>query len=245
MIAAGSLFTSCIEQVEPEGIRNMRDAKADYIRSLKDVNAADAEFRRAEAEVERAKSRLIDAKAATEAERANKQKMLNELLALENEYKALENEEKAAEVAKRIAELELEMEKAKRDAELQEIQDQIDLAKKQKELDEALRNLEFAANDLTDNEKKALIAAAGAYYAAGEALAVKKAEVAAYQMLIDSLNAAKANADLTWDEESLEFVSTVEMYQNKIAAAKAEIAEYEAKLEATPEPTIENIDKWA
>ena len=57
MTAAGSLFTSCIEQVEPEGIRNMRDAKADYIRSLKDVNAADAEYKRAEADVQRALAR--------------------------------------------------------------------------------------------------------------------------------------------------------------------------------------------
>ena len=249
MIAAGSLFTSCIEQVEPEGIRNMRDAKAEYIRSLKDVNAADAEFRRAEAEVERAKSRLIDAKAATEAERANKQKMLNEYQQLLNEAEAMNNEQKAAEIAKEIARIELEMEQLKRAAELQEIQDQIDLAAKQKELDEALRNLEFAANDLTDNEKKALIAAAGAYYAAGEALAVKKAEVAAYQMLIDSLNAAKADlteaASMKWDEKSLKYVNYVEYFESRIAAEKAKIAEYEAKLAATPEPTIENIDKWA
>ena len=28
MIAAGSLFTSCIKQVEPEGIRDLREAKA-------------------------------------------------------------------------------------------------------------------------------------------------------------------------------------------------------------------------
>ena len=49
MIAAGSLFTSCIDQAEPVGILEIRTVKADYIRALKDLRAADAEFRRAEA----------------------------------------------------------------------------------------------------------------------------------------------------------------------------------------------------
>ncbi|MBQ5438163.1 MAG: hypothetical protein IIU34_00840, partial [Bacteroidales bacterium] len=61
MIAAGSLFTSCIEQVEPEGIKNLRDAKAEYIRALKDLRAADAEFQRASAEVQRAEAALRQA----------------------------------------------------------------------------------------------------------------------------------------------------------------------------------------
>ena len=63
MIAAGSLFTSCIEQVEPEGIKNLRDAKAEYIRALKDLRAADAEFQRASAEVQRAEAALRQAQA--------------------------------------------------------------------------------------------------------------------------------------------------------------------------------------
>ena len=39
MIAAGSLFTSCIEQVEPEGILALREAKARYYDALAQLRA--------------------------------------------------------------------------------------------------------------------------------------------------------------------------------------------------------------
>ena len=64
MIAAGSLFTSCIEQVEPLGVQDLRFAKAEYIRALKDLRAADAEFRRAEAALKQAEARYQDAETA-------------------------------------------------------------------------------------------------------------------------------------------------------------------------------------
>ena len=49
MIAAGSLFTSCIEQVEPEGIRDLREAKARYYDALSQLRAKDGVYREAEA----------------------------------------------------------------------------------------------------------------------------------------------------------------------------------------------------
>ena len=252
MIAAGSLFTSCIEQVEPEGIRNMRDAKADYIRSLKDINAADAEFRRAEAEVERAKSRLIDAKAARETEKANYQKMLNEKQQLLNEALAMDNEQKAAAIAKEIAKLEQEMKEFQRQAEIDEITHQQALAEAQHRLDQALREMEFAANDLTENEKKALIAAAGAYYATIEALAMQNMKVAGLEAELEDMKAkyekeyeqALKDSTMVWDKESLKYVTKIEDWQNKIDNAKKQIAENNAKLEAAPDPTIADIDKW-
>ena len=81
MIAAGSLFTSCIEQVEPEGIKNLRDAKAEYIRALKDLRAADAEFRRAEAALKQADARYRDAETAWMNAQTENQNLLNELQA--------------------------------------------------------------------------------------------------------------------------------------------------------------------
>lgn len=43
MIAAGSLFTSCVENTEPQGIKDLRLAKADYLDALSNLRAADAE----------------------------------------------------------------------------------------------------------------------------------------------------------------------------------------------------------
>ncbi len=65
LIPAGSLFTSCIEQVEPLGIQDMRYAKAEYIRALKDLRAADAEYVRAQAAFELARARYDDARRLT------------------------------------------------------------------------------------------------------------------------------------------------------------------------------------
>ena len=49
MIAASSLFTSCIEQVEPEGVKAIREAKARYYDALSQLRAKDGELRQAEA----------------------------------------------------------------------------------------------------------------------------------------------------------------------------------------------------
>ena len=46
MIAAGSLFTSCLEYVEPVGIQQLRAAKADYLDALAQLRLADAELQK-------------------------------------------------------------------------------------------------------------------------------------------------------------------------------------------------------
>ena len=49
MIAAGSLFTSCVTNTEPQGIKDIRQAKADYIDALSNLKKAEAEKVKAEA----------------------------------------------------------------------------------------------------------------------------------------------------------------------------------------------------
>ena len=85
MIAAGSLFTSCIEQVEPLGIQDLRYAKAEYIRALKDLRAADAELVRAQAAHEQARARYVDAMTANLNADTEYQNLLNEYQQLINE----------------------------------------------------------------------------------------------------------------------------------------------------------------
>ena len=258
MIAAGSLFTSCIEQVEPEGIRNMRDAKADYIRSLKDVNAANAELKRAEAAVKEADAAY---KAAETAWMSEKNKLENEKKALENELLKAENEKKAADFAKQIAELEQQMKDAQHKAELDEIEHQKNVAKAQDELREALRDLELKAQDLTSAEKKALISAAAAYYVTVEAVSKQnlkvveaqkklaslenttennedmvsnyKSQIAAKQKQIDALKeklAGVADMDYTkWNEEIKEYAAQIEALKAEQYKIEIEFATYYAK----------------
>ncbi|MDD3201566.1 MAG: hypothetical protein PHP76_06155, partial [Bacteroidales bacterium] len=66
MIAVGSLFTSCIENVEPVGIQELRLAKADYLNALAELRAADAELQLANAAYRLAETRWMNAKADQE-----------------------------------------------------------------------------------------------------------------------------------------------------------------------------------
>ena len=240
MTAAGSLFTSCIEQVEPEGIRDMRIAKAEYIRSLKDLNAAKGELLRAKAEVERANAAYTAAATAWESEY---NKMVNEGLRLQNEAQAAQNEQDAARIAKQIAEWEMELEKAQK-------QHEIDMAVKEQEilnelenLRKAQRDIELKAQDLTKEEKEALVAAAGAYYATVAAIAKENMKIAQLKAELDVFKAQEGNGQM-WDEDSRQYVAYIEYYENQIAAAEARIANNKKKIENNSKK-IEDVEAWA
>ena len=246
MIAAGSLFTSCIQPNEPEGILDLRKAKAEYIRSLTQVSAADAELTKAKAAVEQANARYRDAETAWQNERTNYQKLLNEQQELLNEALAMDNEKKAAEIAKEIERIENERAEAKLQHEAEAARLQQALLEALEDLRVAQRNIELASQDLTQEEKEALVAAAGAYYVTIEALAEQTINVFKAQQLVDSLKDVKANGtmDQVWDESSMKYVSAIKYWEDQIAAAKKQIEEDEAKIASVPSPDIEDINKW-
>lgn len=62
MIAASTLFTSCLEYVEPVGIQQLRSAKADYLDALGQLRLADAELQKANAAYVQALAANVDAK---------------------------------------------------------------------------------------------------------------------------------------------------------------------------------------
>ena len=240
MTAAGSLFTSCIEQVEPEGIRDMRIAKAEFIRSLKDLNTAKGELLRAKAAVEQANAAYTAAQTAWESEY---NKMVNEGLRLQNEAQAAQNEQDAARIAKQIAEWEMELEKAQK-------QHEIDMAIKEQEilnelenLRKAQRDIELKAQDLTKEEKEALVAAAGAYYATVAAIAKENMKIAQLKAELDVFKAQEGNGQM-WDEDSRQYVAYIEYYENQIAAAEARIANNKKKIENNSKK-IEDVEAWA
>ncbi len=61
MIAASTLFTSCLEYVEPVGIQQLRTAKADYLDALAQLRLADAELQKANATFVLAQAAFQDA----------------------------------------------------------------------------------------------------------------------------------------------------------------------------------------
>ena len=233
--AAGSLFTSCIEQIEPVGILDMRTAKAEYIRALKDLRAADAEYRRAEAAVQQANAAYRQAETAWMQEQVNNQKLLNELQALYNEAQAMDNELKAAEVAKKIADLENQMEEAAAQHEINMVNLENNLAKAEEDLRVVLRNIALAAQELTAEEKQVIQDAANYYWKAYEEYAAQSIAVLKAQRKVDSLKEAKERfADKQWDSTNLAYTYKVDLWQRAIDKATADKAKQQALKDKAP-----------
>lgn len=112
MSAAATTFTSCVDTDEPEGILEMRKAKAEYIRALAAVENAKIAYQQAAAQSEAANADLLKAqaeiaKAQAEVEKAQAQAVI---IAAEAQAKADallaegKNEIAKAEAAKLLAE---------------------------------------------------------------------------------------------------------------------------------------------
>ena len=258
MIAAGSLFTSCIEQVEPEGILALREAKARYYDALAQLRAKDGIYREAEAALKNAEAALKQAETAhqqavtdaytkMQALLREKQQLENELLAIQNEAAALDLEQKAAEVAQAIDKIQKEMEIAEKQHEIDLVNKQAELAQAQEALRVALRDIALAAQDLTANEKACVIAAAEAYWelykkVSDQEIVVMKAEQALAQAERERDMPKYNPKDYEWDKESHAYKTKIEFYEGNIERAKGFIAEDEAILENLP--ALEDIEEW-
>ena len=189
MIAAGSLFTSCIEPVEPAGIYDLREAKARYYDALSKLRAADALLVEAKADLKKADAEFRRAE-------VEYQNLVNEAKKLENEALKLGNEKEAAKWAMKLEEL-------KKQHELNMINYEGQIAQAQENLRQILSDIEMAALDLTDAEKKALSKAIREYEKAYQAWtdaqeAVTAAESALWSAQYD-MNNQKDDAGLIWD----------------------------------------------
>lgn len=245
MIAAGSLFTSCIDQVEPVGILDMRSAKAEYIRALKDLRAADAEFRRAEAALKQADARYRDAETAWMNAQTENQNLLNELQALLNEAQAMENELRAAQIADEIARMAMKMEEDAKQHEINMLDLEQDLQQAAEDLRVALRNIALHSQDLTNDEKLAVAEAVAVYEGIFEVYQKQVVKVKEAQAKLDSLKAWKSRfADKDWDSENHRYAYKVNLWQNEINLAEKRIANYQAKLEEVPSPDEIDMNEW-
>jgi len=138
----GGIFTSCIENVEPEGINVIRHAHADYLEALAELRKADAQVQQAEATYRLALAAVQQGIAAQEQEKAKALALINELTAAQNEQ----------EIAKILD-----------DMEEQEVQHQItmdgllgELARAEKNLEDLLSAIEFEKLSLSQQELDAI-----------------------------------------------------------------------------------------
>ena len=78
MFAASGLFTACIDNVEPVGVQDMRNAHAEYLRAC-------AKLKQADAQVQQAQVTFVEAQAALELAKADYQKALAEIAKAKND----------------------------------------------------------------------------------------------------------------------------------------------------------------
>lgn len=245
MIAAGSLFTSCIDQAEPVGILEIRTAKADYIRALKDLRAADAEFRRAEAALKQADARYRDAETAWMNAQTENQNLLNELQALLNEAQAMENELRAAQIADEIARMEMKMEEDAKQHEINMLDLEKNLNQAAEDLRVALRNIALHSQDLTNDEKLAVAEAVAVYEGIFEVYQKQVVKVKEAQAYLDSLNNWKYRfADKGWDGEGHQYLYKTTLWEREIKRAEQRIEVYKQRLEEVPSPDEIDMNEW-
>jgi hypothetical protein len=245
MIAAGSLFTSCIDQVEPVGILDMRSAKAEYIRALKDLRAADAEFRRAEAALKQADARYRDAETAWMNAQTENQNLLNELQALLNEAQAMENELRAAQIADEIARMEMKMEEDAKQHEINMLDLEQNLQQAAEDLRVALRNIALHSQDLTNDEKLAVAEAVAVYEGIFEVYQKQVVKVKEARAYLDSLQQWKQRfADKGWDSDNHQYAYKVNLWQREINRATTRIEKGKALLEEVPSPDEIDMNEW-
>ena len=248
MTAAGSLFTSCIEQVEPLGVQDLRFAKAEYIRALKDLRAADAEFRRAEAALKQAEARNEDAQTAMVLAQVEMQNLKNEYQALLNLDLAGQVEYNEAERQAKLEELEMKMEALRAKHEKEMIEAAEELAKAEEQLRVTLRNIALAAQSLTGDEKEAVAAAVLAYEFAFDAVQTQIPVVMEAQRIVDSLKWEKANfTDKEWFELTRSYEYKVDVWKFWEEYFDAKAADAIAKYKAVPEKAedfIEDLGEW-
>lgn len=240
MLSVGTLLVSgCIENIEPEGIADLRGAKAELLRAQVALQAAQAAKVEAEAALVLAQAKVQEAIAKQEEAKAK----YEEALALKAQYEAeaqnITNESARADLEKKIADNEAAIEQAKLDAELYALQLQEDILaaeeaaiKAQQKVDEAMRDLAVAKATLTSAEEGAITALEAAVTTARNTVESKTTALHNATIAL-----AKAMAEI---DESGNYTMVATLEQAVVVAQ----AELDAALEAEAEAkALLEVDK--
>ena len=234
------MFSSCLKNIEPEGLADLRGAKAELLRAktaLEEANAAkvnaEAAFVQAQAKIQEAIAKQEEAKAAYEAAVARlKELEVEKQTALDQ----IEIEKAIAEAQAEIAEAEALAAVYAAQLERDLLYVQAEIAKNQAALEEALKDLAIAKNTLTLEQRNAIASLELAVTTARNDVETKtKALEAAAKSLADLLaevDEAKINKAIFARVERAIVVSNA-----ALEAAKKVEAEAKAALELDPSVT--------
>ena len=234
-------LASCVKNEESQSVTDMRNARADEIKSQAELNRANAQaaitLAQAQKAIAEAQAKLLEAQAAIAEAEAAKIAVEAELAGIEVQIAAVKLEVEKVNLQAKKAELEAlkakyEAEIAKYNAEKQEAINKLEAAEAQAEIDEIKAQIEL----LKQEEK--LLKAAGALSAEqqkqiGEAWNNYAAQVAALNKAQTELISKMAQlAKLQAGEETAEeiLVKKIQDVQTKIYAQQIYIEELESKV---------------
>lgn len=154
------MFSSCLKNIEPEGLADLRGAKAELLRAQTAVEAANAAKVNADAALVLAQAKVQEAIAKQEEAKAAYEAAVARLKELEVEKQTaldkVQIEQAIAEAQQKMAEAEAKAAKAAADAEIALLNSLKILAQTQIDYDNALKDLALAASTLTDAQKTSL-----------------------------------------------------------------------------------------
>ena len=214
MIAAGSLFTSCVTNTEPQGIKDIREAKANYLDALANLRAADAEKVKAEAAYQTAQIAVVEAEAALKQAEADIAKALADAAQLGVEYLD--------------ARIQMDLEERKAQAEITALEKQKELAEAQDELRKALANIAAEAQLLTPKEQEVV----NAYYTAYDWFITKQKAVFDAEKDLWLAANEESSKPMNMDKKKANYEKQIVAAQKVIADREATIEEYQSKSEA-------------
>jgi predicted nucleic acid-binding Zn-ribbon protein len=217
MIAAGSLFTSCLEYVEPVGIQQLRAAKADYLDALAQLRLADAELQKANAAYVLAQAAYVDA---------------------QTEWQLIENRIHEYDVQIKAAQTDYEVDSLKKEKELLQVQHDTKMANAKAALATAEENLRVTLRDiaavqhlLTVHERFIFNGVLAAYEEAFDAYNDKLMDLEKAKAKLWSLEYGFKDS-IDWEAD----------YQGNIDFYTAEIARAQAALQNVPKNL--DLEAW-
>lgn len=251
MLSAGTLLVSgCIENLEPEGIADLREAKLELLNAqiaLQRAQAAKVEadaalvlaevkIKEAIAKQEEAKVKFVEAQARDAEYAAEYQKLLNERESLLNaaleaenaaaaEAARIENERALAELERYMAETQQKMEEAEREAQIAAAELAAELKELQARLVEAEQAYEIAVKELA--AAKVMLSPLQQAY-----VAFAQAEVMNWELEVENLTSQLEFAAESLESAIADFEENTEL---AVKAAEDGLAIAEANLDAAVE----------
>ena len=218
LMAGTGTFTSCIDTDEPEGIENLRGAKAELIRAKVAVEAANAAYVQAQAQLTLADAKIKEAKARWEEASAACKEAEAELLAAQTaEQKAL--------LEKNIADYKNQMAEAALTHEKEMLRLQGELAKQQQTYDETIAAIEIAKLTLNATEAEILGDAQDVVTTAAKSVNDAYATLVEAQANVNNMMTAKAKVTLAQLEASLAYEkATLGVAEFTVTKAKQQLA---------------------